>query len=659
MKDFTNFRTLAILLIAITMSTLSALAQPTVNCQATSKTLSSGGSTSVSPADIDNGSGAGTRYISRAAYGYTEDAKIGSYAFSLDGDNDAISLDSKFNFSYYHAFTVEAWVKTTDADGIITGRSLPYSPYSGWSMKLKNGELVFNLTSDHNGGRRAVAIATGSTINDGQWHHVAAVHSYTYGTATGIDLYIDGQPWTGTTYDGLGQNQVSQYSSSYPAKIGSHSNGSNPLKGLIDELRIWDEARTASEISSNRDYALTGTLPSTLKAYYDMETVHPVKLTDEDGYADGTISGIYTSGSQTLNQNDTESPISNYYASFDGVDDRIQFSNGHQYEFQPTEAFTWELWVKTEDSPGYLFRAGDNVNGYGGYGMYITSDKLRFEYFNRPTGGGLEQLIVQSTASGFVTDNQWHHVALSYDGSTDASGVTLYVDGEAISLTTIADNLSSSSINFDRKEPNLGAPFNTNNTIYFLEGKMEDVRIWDEERTAAEITQYMQTPLHTDASLVGFFPWTAGTGIFEVNQGSGTGSARMFNGATWEDEGASAIPFTLTVVNTSNQAAQCTSLVTVNPHGASARGTSANTTTEQIATEPTFSLYPNPTQGRVKVQGQGEFQVEVLDLQGRQISQAQGYQEVSLDISNEETGLYLLRITDENGEVSTQKLMKR
>ena len=62
-----------------------------------------------------------------------------------------------------------------------------------------------------------------------------------------------------------------------------------------------------------------------------------------------------------------------------------------------------------------------------------SSGRLGFQ-----TGYDTTDLYRISTASA-IGINQWHHVAATYDGTTSASGVALYVDGNAAEIDTDSD----------------------------------------------------------------------------------------------------------------------------------------------------------------------------------------------------------------------------
>ena len=67
-------------------------------------------------------------------------------------------------------------------------------------------------------------------------------------------------------------------------------------------------------------------------------------------------------------------------------------------------------------------------------------------------------------------------------------------------------------------------------------------------------------------------------------------------------------------------------------------------------------LYPNPTSGSFVVEGSNMAGVEVYNLVGQKVFEAQGKM-ANIDAANWEKGLYLVNIIDQNGSVETRKLM--
>src|SRR4029079_789318 len=95
-------------------------------------------------------------------------------------------------------------------------------------------------------------------VSNTTWHHVAV----TYDSTTGVwVLYLDGvQDATATVAAGT-NTRVPRSDSIQHAGIGTAMNSTGSQSGFwngrIDEVRIWNVARTAAQISANRNLELT------------------------------------------------------------------------------------------------------------------------------------------------------------------------------------------------------------------------------------------------------------------------------------------------------------------------------------------------------------------------------------------------------------------
>ena len=67
-------------------------------------------------------------------------------------------------------------------------------------------------------------------------------------------------------------------------------------------------------------------------------------------------------------------------------------------------------------------------------------------------------------------------------------------------------------------------------------------------------------------------------------------------------------------------------------------------------------VYPNPTTGQFTVEGANVAKVEVYNLVGQKVHEAEG-KSVSIDAAEWNKGIYLVNIIEENGAVVTKKLV--
>ena len=163
-------------------------------------------------------------------------------ALSLDGANAYVDVLHPGNLTPLTSlWSVEVWIKTTDANG---GILLQENPTDGLYLQVSDGKAVFHFrTWDP-------ATATSVTnINDGKWHHIVGVRSGTW-TA---EIVVDGIREDINT----GSGRLVAIDTGNLLKFGQDRFG-NFLNCLIDEVRIWKVARTQEEIQATMHTTLTG-----------------------------------------------------------------------------------------------------------------------------------------------------------------------------------------------------------------------------------------------------------------------------------------------------------------------------------------------------------------------------------------------------------------
>ncbi|MGD1701697.1 LamG-like jellyroll fold domain-containing protein [Dapis sp. BLCC M229] len=190
-------------------------------------------------------------------YDYAANDTLASAALEFDGSNDCVELG---DFNPGNTFTIEFWVKLntsesyTDKQYFITKYpylSLSSNQEGSFLLQLNNSFLSFH--SFH-------------TITLGEWFHVALVvkENYQY------EFYQDGLLIRESNYSENSFDQKEQ-----PWFLGalvrrSSDNKSGLFSGQMDEVRIWNYARTKEEINIDKDHRLTGTEPGLL-GYWHFE----------------------------------------------------------------------------------------------------------------------------------------------------------------------------------------------------------------------------------------------------------------------------------------------------------------------------------------------------------------------------------------------------
>ena len=179
---------------------------------------------------------------------------------NFDGTDDNCYNDSNPGVNLFTAHTLSAWFRTTDvtADQGIVCYSDNGSRRCGLVIDANNG-----VESIYYGGSGYSGVANTSVISNDTWYHVAT-------TQSGSDkvLYLNGVVQTGTyaATTGLTANVT---------VVGGKANdGSDGMKGDIDEVAIWNAVLTADQIkglyNNGRPRNAKSTLPGNLQFYFRM-----------------------------------------------------------------------------------------------------------------------------------------------------------------------------------------------------------------------------------------------------------------------------------------------------------------------------------------------------------------------------------------------------
>ncbi|HMJ91009.1 MAG TPA: DUF1553 domain-containing protein, partial [Candidatus Acidoferrum sp.] len=153
--------------------------------------------------------------------------------------------------------------------------------------------------------------------------------------------------------------------------------------------------------------------------------------------------------------------------------------------FTRADAFTISLWLRIPvHAPRMVVVHHSKAPidaGSRGYELLLEDGKLAFGLHHMWPRNSLK--VASKVA---LATNEWVHVAATYDGSSRASGVTLYVNGVIAGHDVIRDGLWK-DITYGGGEPDLaiGYRFRDNG---FKGGAVDDFRIYNRALTAIEVT---------------------------------------------------------------------------------------------------------------------------------------------------------------------------
>ncbi|MCB9873763.1 MAG: DUF1553 domain-containing protein [Planctomycetaceae bacterium] len=150
---------------------------------------------------------------------------------------------------------------------------------------------------------------------------------------------------------------------------------------------------------------------------------------------------------------------------------------GNLADFERTDKFSYGGWVKPQGkASGVVLARMDNSDNYRGYDMLLSDGYITVHIVNKWPENAIK---VQSKKQ--LEADQWQHVFATYDGSSKAAGIKIYVDGE--------------SWEWDIQQDGLTETIRTKKTLLIgsrhsdarFQGEIDDLRMYGRELLAAEV----------------------------------------------------------------------------------------------------------------------------------------------------------------------------
>ena len=168
-------------------------------------------------------------------------------------------------------------------------------------------------------------------------------------------------------------------------------------------------------------------------------------------------------------------------------------------DFQPDDSFSISVWVKNEKRTknSYIVSKMESSSPYyRGYGLMWGSDD-QLDFILRSDNSTQKYLWVESKINvGDVTEaDDWVHLAITYDGSMDKSGVMFYVNGNLLDTTKYADHISTSSLIATDDTTNSKAfDLGGRNTSSIFGGYMDEAAVWGRVLSGQEVQELAAVP---------------------------------------------------------------------------------------------------------------------------------------------------------------------
>ena len=411
------------------------------------------------------------------------DGPAGDTALQLTAQSGAngVVLSQAYNTALQagpdDSFTVQIELKTTDSQGTIIGTR---PDIRNWALLVVNGQVQFSVFD----GVNTAVITSPAAINDGQWHHIAAVRD-----AAGrlLHLYVDHVEVTPPVVD-TATTPYGQFEHvlADPMYLGAYNSliASSKLDVTVDTLRFTraalapDQFFGANLVSSappppktylsNNPTTIPGLqlwLPAYDPAYYFSDFgsfANPLPLTPFVGMSTRSM----VEASDNAFQLQTNSPYGHILYGQDSVigpywvhqaePDVLQFGSAwwvhnktssatpNSFDFvQNTGVFTMSAFVNVGAATGgymTIFDTSEGSNSKPGFSLFLQQNGLPFLTV---TGGTAETVrFFDSAPAGAVAPSTWYHVAVV--GTGPGNPIQFYVT--PVSNSTVAEFNSTTTL---------------------------------------------------------------------------------------------------------------------------------------------------------------------------------------------------------------------
>ncbi len=457
-----------------------------------------------------------------------------SKALEFDGAGDYVAISAPL----LSVWSIELWTKHgatfSSYEDLVTGEGT-----EGYPVILNNGYVNAYSTD----------IKSPQRLPTGRWVHVVV-------SCDGTKTYI--------YIDGIKVAEKARAMTISPTTLGARPARTGEwYKGIIDDVRIWNIARTQQQIQDNMHKELTG-VETGLVSYWKLNEGEGNTAYDSVGSNHGTIYGASWTDGVLVNYTESGTWLSpaiplpaiteatssllsvavitpkdtavKIYAGlsdddetepktwveqvperkfgtaleFDGVDDGVACGSS----FDITSALTIEAWIMADHYTDFPRIAGAD----GFWMLYITD----FARGHRLTWYD-NKVDTEFPDSPNLIDGRYHHVAVTYSGD----GIKGYVDGEyigEIAKTGRLGELGNTPVTIGNRVA-LDRPF---------KGIIDDVRIWNVARTQQQIQDNMHKELTgVETGLISYWKLNEGEGNTAYDS-AGSNHGTIY-GASWTD----------------------------------------------------------------------------------------------------------------------------
>lgn len=457
-------------------------------------------------------------------------------SLDFNGSSDYVELPVLFDEAEVPtALTVEAWLYLRSDDQ-------PYVFYHGDNAEFALQPDQFSVKL---AGLDWVHAPTAEPIPTDSWYHIAG----TWLKGDSLSFYINGELVSRVGVADVDLNDAGPDFAN--TAIGCYNQSGSYVDGMIDDVRVWNVARSQESIERDYDRTLSGD-ETGLWAYwkldegistriYDLTTrdldglamsdswtgdIPDIRVSDfTDTYGNYQVRGIYYSTGTTFHVTPSKTVRIGRSLNFDGVDDYVEIAKNDTLELQN---FTLEAWIKVNGNQNNTILSygqsahdgGSNATESWAWTYRAGDETFRLRLHNADGQNFLDLYEPGSVPLSSIA-NEWVHAAATWDGET----ATLYLDATLVAETTV----STDSIYYDDGTDSrlrIGTWFGMER---WFDGPVDEVRIWDHARSQTDIEATRTDILEgTEDGLVAYWQLNEGNGDMIAEKTDGTLSGYIY-----------------------------------------------------------------------------------------------------------------------------------
>ncbi|MCP4541305.1 MAG: hypothetical protein GY832_29590, partial [Chloroflexi bacterium] len=364
------------------------------------------------------------------------------------------------------SFTVMAWVKLDSLTGDQTILGSDQLDWSDWDNDIvfavrdgqpymRYGNTSINLENE---------LTSDTTLNVDEWYHLAWVYGKesergNNETAT-MSIYLNGNSTPIATIQET--REIIEFA--VPVIVGNHGGAgyqdpsSRHLDGLLDDLAIARKVLSPAEI-------LAASLKAPVLNLHLDEDYGNLPFADETNNNNDAVCGTNCPHGGDIGQMREAAVFTSDTSIIATDNDSLDLG-----------AFTVSLWVKPAKTTGQdqqLFRKQNSSGGNTNFRLTIPANTLKVRFDLQ--AANCSTTLGPVTSGGELIENQWNHIAASFDGTT----LAVYINGALDDKSTVAATSACDN----------GNKFYLGAASQGFEGSIDEVAVYGTALPATQITE--------------------------------------------------------------------------------------------------------------------------------------------------------------------------